>query len=51
MPQMSPIWWSSILVLTSIMVIQIMSNIEFDKEKKKKKKINNNNNKTIKMKW
>nr|YP_010381608.1 ATP synthase F0 subunit 8 [Symplanella nigricans]UDL71983.1 ATP synthase F0 subunit 8 [Symplanella nigricans] len=37
MPQMAPMWWVTILMMSSMLLTQIMTNLEFDKEKKKKK--------------
>nr|YP_010381699.1 ATP synthase F0 subunit 8 [Augilina triaina]UDL72074.1 ATP synthase F0 subunit 8 [Augilina triaina] len=42
MPQMSPMWWTLILMFSSAMTTQIFSNLEFSKEKKKKKKKSSN---------
>nr|YP_010381621.1 ATP synthase F0 subunit 8 [Symplanella brevicephala]UDL71996.1 ATP synthase F0 subunit 8 [Symplanella brevicephala] len=36
MPQMAPMWWMLILMISSILTIQIITNLEFDKEKNKK---------------
>nr|YP_010381634.1 ATP synthase F0 subunit 8 [Symplana brevistrata]UDL72009.1 ATP synthase F0 subunit 8 [Symplana brevistrata] len=44
MPQMSPIWWTPMLILSLLLTTQILTNLEYNKFKKKKK------NKKIKKK-
>nr|YP_010381595.1 ATP synthase F0 subunit 8 [Neosymplana vittatum]UDL71970.1 ATP synthase F0 subunit 8 [Neosymplana vittatum] len=51
MPQMSPMSWTLILMILSILLTQIMTNLEFDKEKKMKKKTLNMNVKMLKISW
>nr|YP_010381673.1 ATP synthase F0 subunit 8 [Augilodes binghami]UDL72048.1 ATP synthase F0 subunit 8 [Augilodes binghami] len=50
MPQMSPMWWITIMITSSMLTMQVMTNLMFDKEKlfstKKKKKKNQ-----INIKW
>nr|YP_010274408.1 ATP synthase F0 subunit 8 [Pochazia guttifera]UJT96852.1 ATP synthase F0 subunit 8 [Pochazia guttifera] len=51
MPQMSPIMWTMIMMLTSIMMIQMKSMLYFEFKKKKKSKDNEKKSKSMNWKW
>nr|YP_010381647.1 ATP synthase F0 subunit 8 [Symplana lii]UDL72022.1 ATP synthase F0 subunit 8 [Symplana lii] len=52
MPQMSPVWWTPILFMSAIMTTQIMTNLEFNKNKNKiNKNIKLEKMKKIKILW
>nr|YP_010274434.1 ATP synthase F0 subunit 8 [Ricania simulans]UJT96878.1 ATP synthase F0 subunit 8 [Ricania simulans] len=53
MPQMSPMMWSMIMILTSTLMIQMSTNLYFDFKKKikKNKKTNLNVKKSMTWKW
>nr|YP_010235824.1 ATP synthase F0 subunit 8 [Youtuus erythrus]QTD82442.1 ATP synthase F0 subunit 8 [Youtuus erythrus] len=51
MPQMSPMMWTTILMLSYMMIMQMLSNLYFNIQfKKKMKKLKTNKN-IIKTKW
>nr|YP_010270658.1 ATP synthase F0 subunit 8 [Pochazia discreta]UJY97590.1 ATP synthase F0 subunit 8 [Pochazia discreta] len=51
MPQMSPMMWTMIMTLTSIMMIQMKSVLYFEFKKESMKKDNKKEKKTMNWKW
>nr|YP_010235811.1 ATP synthase F0 subunit 8 [Youtuus strigatus]QTD82429.1 ATP synthase F0 subunit 8 [Youtuus strigatus] len=51
MPQMSPMMWTTILLISYLMIMQMLYNLYFNIQFKKKNKIPKNKSMKIMIKW